>query len=219
MYLLIIIVFIMKKKNMKKNPPERGRWRRILAIGMCGCVSVCMYADVLKSQGGHSLKEATLKTAFEQVLVFPVVESPVTGIKEVSQEGFRVKGKVTDALGPLPGVNVMVKGSMTGVITDVEGNYEIVAPYSKASLVFSYVGYQPREIQLTGRGTLDVTLIEDTKALEEVVVVGYNSKESDHNRVCCHDYDERLEAKPDSQLDQCFGRTFTGVDGKPVQWR
>lgn len=158
---------------MKKNPPERGRWRRILAIGMCGCVSVCMYADVLKSQGGHSLKEATLKTAFEQVLVFPVVESPVTGIKEVSQEGFRVKGKVTDALGPLPGVNVMVKGSMTGVITDVEGNYEIVAPYSKASLVFSYVGYQPREIQLTGRGTLDVTLIEDTKALEEVVVVGY----------------------------------------------
>lgn len=55
---------------MKKNPPERGRWRRILAIGMCGCVSVCMYANVLKSQGGHSLKEATLKTAFEQVLVF-----------------------------------------------------------------------------------------------------------------------------------------------------
>ena len=205
MYLLIIIVFIMKKKNMKKNPPERGRWRRILAIGMCGCVSVCMYADVLKSQGGHSLKEATLKTAFEQVLVFPVVESPVTGIKEVSQEGFRVKGKVTDALGPLPGVNVMVKGSMTGVITDVEGNYEIVAPYSKASLVFSYVGCDfDRRYESIGRSRGRWLC---------------NSKESDHNRVCCHDYDERLEAKPDSQLDQCFGRTFTGVDGKPVQWR
>lgn len=92
----------------------------------------------------------------------------------VAQEGFKVRGRVVDNLGePLPGVNVMVKGTMTGIITDIDGNYELLAPYSKASLVFSYVGYQPQEVKIDGKNTLNVTLIEDTKALEEVVVVGY----------------------------------------------
>ena len=212
----------MKKKYV--NPPERGYWKRLLAVGLCGCVSMSMYASVLKSQVNLSLENVTLKTAFEQVqktagvsivysdnvlddgrrvscsvenktleevldlllanlgcsfkvengqvIIFPAAE-PLVGLKEVNQDGFKVRGQVTDAMGPLPGVNVMVKGTMTGVITDIDGNYEIVAPYSKASLVFSYVGYQPKEIQLDGSHSLNVTLVEDTKALEEVVVVGY----------------------------------------------
>ena len=61
-------------------------------------------------------------------------------IDGVNQEGFKVKGQVSDNVGPLPGVNVMVKGTMTGVITDMDGNFEIVAPYSKATLVFFVCG-------------------------------------------------------------------------------
>lgn len=117
-------------------------------------------------------QNCSFKVEKGQVMVYPKEPSP--RIEEANQEGFKVKGQVLDSFGePLPGVNIMVKGTMTGIITDVDGNYEIVAPYSKASLVFSYVGYQPQEIGLNGRHVLNVTLVEDTKALEEVVVVGY----------------------------------------------
>lgn len=89
---------------------------------------------------------------------------------------FQSKGQVSDNVGPLPGVNVMVKGTMTGVITDMDGNFEIVAPYSKATLVFSYVGYQPKEVSLKGERIVNVKMVEDAKALEEVVVVGYTTQ-------------------------------------------
>ena len=214
----------MKKKDEKRRPHERGRWKRFLSLGLCGCVSVSMYANVLKSQVNLSLKNATLKYAFEQVqkqagvsiiysnnilddeskvscntknatledvlqillanqgcsykiennqiVLFSKTAGP--GVGEVTQDGFKVKGRVVDNLGePLPGVNIMVKGETTGTITDADGNFELVAPYSKASLVFSYVGYQPKDVKLEGKHTLNVTLVEDTKALEEVVVVGY----------------------------------------------
>ena len=65
---------------------------------------------------------------------------------------------------------------MTGVITDMDGNFEIVAPYSKATLVFSYVGYQPKEVSLKGERIVNVKMVEDAKALEEVVVVGYTTQ-------------------------------------------
>ena len=53
----------------------------------------------------------------------------------------------------------MVKGTMTGVITDMDGNFEIVAPYSKATLVFSYVGYQPKEVSLKGERIVNVKMV------------------------------------------------------------
>lgn len=145
----------MGKSSLKESSPcKKERWRIVLALGACCLVSLSVSANVSTFQS--------------------VPENEFPHEEEVSQEGFKVKGQVLDNLGePLPGVNVMVKGTMTGIITDVDGNYEIVAPYSKASLVFSYVGYQPQEISLSGKHTLNVTLVEDTKALEEVVVVGY----------------------------------------------
>ena len=57
-----------------------------------------------------------------------------------------------------------------------DGNFEIVAPYSKATLVFSYVGYQPKEVSLKGERIVNVKMVEDAKALEEVVVVGYTTQ-------------------------------------------
>ena len=92
-----------------------------------------------------------------------MVGTTKTKLDGVNQEGFKVKGQVSDNVGPLPGVNVMVKGTMTGVITDMDGNFEIVAPYSKATLVFSYVGYQPKEVSLKGERIVNVKMVEDAK--------------------------------------------------------
>ena len=90
----------------------------------------------------------------------------------MAQGPAKVTGKVIDDLGePMIGVSVQVKGTTSGAITDIDGNYSVnVEP--GATLVFSYVGYIPQEHVVKG-GTLNVTLKEDTETLEEVVVIGY----------------------------------------------
>ncbi|MCX7985899.1 MAG: TonB-dependent receptor [Bacteroidales bacterium] len=92
-----------------------------------------------------------------------------------------ISGTVKDKSGsPLPGVNVVNKGTTVGVVTDANGNYRIRVTDSKATLVFSFIGYKTVEQSVSGRTTVDVVLEEETKELEEVVVVGYGvQKRSD----------------------------------------
>jgi len=85
-----------------------------------------------------------------------------------------VTGTVSDANGPLPGANVLVKGTTTGTQTDFDGNYTISAD-SDATLVFSYVGYLTKEMAVNGQSTVNVTMEEDAEALEEVIVIGYGT--------------------------------------------
>ncbi len=87
-----------------------------------------------------------------------------------------IKGQVVDEKGvPLPGVNVIVKGTSTGSQTDVEGRYAIQAP-ADATLVFSFIGSTPQEVAVGGRATIDIALKPETKALADVVVVGYGTQ-------------------------------------------
>ena len=87
-----------------------------------------------------------------------------------------VNGTVTEQSSslPLPGVNVIIKGTATGTATDFDGNYAINANNADV-LVFSFIGYQTQEIIYNGQSTLDVQLIEDASVLDEVVVIGYGS--------------------------------------------
>ena len=88
-----------------------------------------------------------------------------------------VRGVVTDAAGePLIGANVVEKGTTNGTITDMDGKFTLKLPYAEAPLVFSYLGYQPQEIIPGAKKELTVLLQEDTKALQEVVVVGYTKQ-------------------------------------------
>lgn len=87
-----------------------------------------------------------------------------------------VSGTVTDPTGePLIGVSVTVKGQPTGVTTDIDGNYTITGIDDKATLLFSYVGFEPIEEAVKGRTKIDVVMREDNELLDEVVVVGYGS--------------------------------------------
>lgn len=88
-------------------------------------------------------------------------------------------GQVTDEFGDaVPGVNVVIKGSTTGVTTDLEGNYSISANDDDA-LIFTSVGMSTQEIQIGSRSTLDVNLSADTQALQEVVVTGYGTYDNE----------------------------------------
>ncbi|MCV9385189.1 SusC/RagA family TonB-linked outer membrane protein [Reichenbachiella ulvae] len=89
-----------------------------------------------------------------------------------------VSGTITDQTdgSPLPGVNVLVKGTSTGTVSDLDGNYSINVDEA-GTLVFSFIGYVTTEVQVAGRSTIDVSLDLDVQSLEEVVVVGYGTQE------------------------------------------
>lgn len=84
-----------------------------------------------------------------------------------------VKGVVSDATGPLPQVNVNVKGTAINTITDLDGNFTLNNIDDNAVLVFSYIGFKNQEIPVSGKSNLLVTLIGETNTLNEVIVVGY----------------------------------------------
>ena len=87
-------------------------------------------------------------------------------------------GKISDEQGQaLPGVSVVLKGSQKGTSTNVDGIFTITVTESNPVLVFSFVGYLSQEVAVNKRSTINLTLKEDTKALEEVVVVGYGTQQ------------------------------------------
>jgi TonB-linked SusC/RagA family outer membrane protein len=87
-----------------------------------------------------------------------------------------VAGQVSSNGVILPGVNVVVKGTTRGVSTDFDGKYSIEVPDSGAVLVFSYLGFQTREIPVGSDTTIDVNMVESSSSLDEVVVVGYGTQ-------------------------------------------
>ncbi|MDN5286521.1 MAG: TonB-dependent receptor plug [Mucilaginibacter sp.] len=87
-----------------------------------------------------------------------------------------VSGIVKDAKGPLPGVTVKVKGEITTATTDNGGKFTISAPGNQSVLVFSFIGYMSREVTIGAKTTVDITLLENTSSLDEVVVIGYGQQ-------------------------------------------
>ena len=125
-----------------------------------------------------------------------------------------IKGTVVDATGePLIGVNVSVKGTTIGIITDINGNYTLEVP-SKSTIVFSYIGYQTQEIALGSQSTINVTLKEDTQKLEEVVVVGYGTqKKVTVTGSVASVSGEELKASPTTNLSNGMVGRMPGVIG------
>lgn len=85
-----------------------------------------------------------------------------------------IKGKVTGSDGEvLPGVYIMIKGTTTGTMTDVNGNYSLSIPDNNVTLQFSYVGYISEVVEITNQSIVDVILIQSIESLEEIVIVAY----------------------------------------------
>lgn len=99
------------------------------------------------------------------------------GVSVVSQQGTTVTGLVTDHTGePLPGVNVFIKGTTNGTVTDVNGKYILTVNGADDQIVFSFIGYQTQTIAVDGQNAINVNLTEDARAIEEVVVVGHGTQ-------------------------------------------
>lgn len=86
-----------------------------------------------------------------------------------------VTGKVSDANGPIPGANVVLKGTSNGTNTNFDGDYSIANVPSNGVLVVSYIGYTSQEVAINGKTQINFTLENSTNTLDEVVIVGYGS--------------------------------------------
>lgn len=127
-----------------------------------------------------------------------------------------VKGKVTDSsLGdPLPGVNVVIKGTTTGTTTDFDGNFELSVDNFPSILVFSSLGYASKEMQVSGPSTLNVALDESATGLEEVVVTGLATsvkRSNAANAVASVSADELTGRTPPQTLDGALAGKFAGA--------
>jgi len=123
-----------------------------------------------------------------------------------------VSGKVTTTQGdPLPGVSVIVKGTAQGTTTDAQGQFRIDAP-ADAVLTFSFIGYKNQELTVGNRTTVDVSLEEDVKSLEEVVIVGYGTvKKSDLTGSVATVKSDAFKDMPVTSIEQGLQARAAGV--------
>jgi TonB-linked SusC/RagA family outer membrane protein len=127
----------------------------------------------------------------------------------------KITGKVLDSKdsSPLPGVNVLIKGTGTGTSTDASGNYEINVPNESSALVFSFVGFTSQEITVGNQSVVDVNLVTDAKALTEVVVIGYGTvRKSDLTGAVATIKGEQLVDKPVPNVSQALQGKIAGVE-------
>ncbi len=121
------------------------------------------------------LKSANLSYTIKGKLIM-IVPSNVDNSEQNGQQK-SVSGKVTDSSGgSLPGVSVVVKGTTTGVITDMDGKYTLPKVPENATLQFSFVGMKMQEVAIGNKTNINVTLEEETIGIEEVVAVGYGTQ-------------------------------------------
>ena len=126
------------------------------------------------------LKKDDLFSKIAIILFFVFCFSTVAnaGLSEkASVQPVKITGQVKSADGAtLPGVNVLIKGTNSGVITDMDGNYSLDVENRNSVLVFSFIGFLTQEITVNAQTTINVILEEDVKNLDEVVVVGYGTQ-------------------------------------------
>lgn len=139
----------------------KRKWLRIsYALAFLLSASV---ATVQAENGELQTADATVRMSDESTL-------------HVEQQQLVVTGTVQDVDGMgIPGVNVIVKGGSTGVVTDMDGKFSLSVSMGDV-LEFRYVGYLSEEVKVTGRKPLNITLREDSKLLDAIVVVGYTTQ-------------------------------------------
>lgn len=142
--------------NLQTKGSLLGKWLFKRAILVVFCLSVSLnQAFALNSKSVESVKKIELKLPTQEI---------------------EISGVVSDLNGPLPGVNVLVKGTSNGALTDFDGNFKITVNDTDAVLVFSYVGFKNQEVKVGNQTVLTITLEPNTENLDEVIVLGYTSR-------------------------------------------
>ncbi|MEG2179302.1 MAG: TonB-dependent receptor [Bacteroidales bacterium] len=171
----------------------------------------------------HYLKVLLLLTIpWLSASIFQMFAVDATGISEVTQSSRRITGMVKDQKGePLIGVNVVIKGTTTGTMTNIEGSYVLENVENGSTIEFSYIGYLSKSIRVGDNNVVNVVLTEDTQNIEEVVVVGYGTfKKRDLTGAISQVKGEDISNLPlrsasDALQGKAAGVTITSTSGSP----
>ena len=160
-----------------------------------------------------NVKNGNIKEVLNQILSsykYRIEDNKIVLLGEVQQDG-KIWGVVSDAFGPIAGANVVVKGTTNGTITDMDGRFSLDAPKG-ARLQISYIGYITKELTVDTKTDYVIELVEDSQALEEVVVVGYGTeKKVNVIGSIAQIGSEKLENRSTPQLSNVLTGQMAGV--------
>ena len=168
-------------------------------------LKICFYNQPVN----YSIVDKTIILSKKELFT-PNAEIPI--FKEVPPK--EVKGKITDSSGEtLPGVSVRVKGTNTGTTTDINGNYTITVPEDNSVLVFTYIGYVTKEVAVSNRTAINVTLEAANTALTEVVVIGYGTSNLANltGSVSTVDVEKAMSSRPATNVASMLEGQVSGV--------
>lgn len=150
------------------------------------------------------------KVMGRQIVLAPI-DLMVDAIGQPQQKN--VTGSVLDAQGqPIPGATITIKGTTSGTITDMNGNFSLTVPEDAQILVFSFVGMQTQEVEIGDKLRFDIVLHEDIVGLDEVVVVGYGTmKKANLTGAVSSIENEELENRPVTQTSQALAGLTSGL--------
>lgn len=160
-----------------------------------------------------NVKNGNIKEVLNQILSsykYRIEDNKIVLLGEVQQDG-KIWGVVSDAFGPIAGANVVVKGTTNGTITDMDGRFSLDAPKG-AKLQIFYIGYITKELTVDTKTDYVIELVEDSQALEEVVVVGYGTeKKVNVIGSIAQIGSEKLENRSTPQLSNVLTGQMAGV--------
>jgi TonB-linked SusC/RagA family outer membrane protein len=139
--------------------------------------------------------------------------SPFIGFSQ--QAGQTISGTITDSSTgeTLPGVNILVKGTGIGTVSDMDGKYRLEVPGQAATLVYSFVGYQTQELAVANQQVIDVNLSPDQSDLQEVVVIGYGTRKKTSVTSSISQLENtNLDQLPESRLENVLAGRLAGVN-------
>lgn len=126
------------------------------------------------------LKNKDISYKIEENIIYLSEKENSDSQQQQSGKERTITGQVVDAKGePLIGVSILVKGTTDGAITDLDGNYKIVTKSNNPVIVYSYIGYKTQEIPLKGQTAINITMMDDTQVIDEVVVTALGIKRSE----------------------------------------
>ena len=170
-------------------------------------------ADDMTKHVDLNVKNGNIKEVLNQILSsykYRIEDNKIVLLGEVQQDG-KIWGVVSDAFGPIAGANVVVKGTTNGTITDMDGRFSLDAPKG-AKLQISYIGYITKELTVDTKTDYVIELVEDSQALEEVVVVGYGTeKKVNVIGSIAQIGSEKLENRSTPQLSNVLTGQMAGV--------
>ncbi|WP_298486228.1 TonB-dependent receptor [uncultured Maribacter sp.] len=173
--------------------------------------------DLLK----RSLSQGNFNIVVTDSNAVLIKEKPKSSVI-VNQQRHEISGKITDSNGePLPGANILEKGTNNGSQTDFDGDFKISVADENAVLTISYLGFLTKDVSVNGQTNLTVSLIEDAASLDEVVVIGYGTSSKKDatgavDVVSTKDFNKGVVTSPDQLLQgRSAGVQVTTASGEP----